>query len=123
MACWAYALIVLGHAATLFFSMFLGISMADAFGSGGASAIPTMLAFIALGLFVLPAIVLLPAVPQRRARWTAAIVFGSIISVAIITSILGLLSFPPQFYSARYGELGVLLLLLWLRIDDVRSKL
>lgn len=119
----AYALIVLGHAYIALFPIFFGNQMAKAFHAGSVSAIQTLVPWLALAFFALPVFVLLPVIPQTIARRTAAILFGGAIVVAIISTTYVLLSNPQRFYGPPYGQLGVLLLLLWLRIDDIRGKI
>lgn len=120
----AYALIVLCHAVIVLFPMFWAVHMAGAIGVRSVAPVQThIFPWLALAFFALPVFALLPVMSQPRARRIAAILFGGALSVAIISSILMLLTSPREFRGPPYGQLTILLVLLWLRIDNIRPKL
>jgi hypothetical protein len=121
----AYSLVVVGSAAMAVFPMFFNISMANAFGPHNVSPVAYLLPLATLTFFAIPAVALFPFVQLSKAKWIGMIFFGIALALTAISAIYALLmksrgSFSP---SAAYGQLGLLFLLLWLRVYDVRSAL
>ncbi len=99
--------------------------MVNAFGPGRASAFPYISTLGLFVFFVFPAILLFPFVRHRIAG-QVAIVFYSIGIVATVVSAILSPSFSLKEYSAvgvTYGNLVLLMVLLWLRVHDMRPKL
>ncbi len=118
-----YALIVVGSAGMAAFPMFFNISMANAFGARHVSPVAYFFPLVVLAFFAIPAVALFPFVPLSKARWIGIIFFGVALSLTIVAVIYGLFwqsrgSFHPP---PAFGQLGLLFLLLWLRVYDIRS--
>jgi len=121
----AYALIVIGSAAMATFPMFFGIGMANAFGPRNVSPIGYVFPLLTLAFFALPILALFPFVSRATARRVAAMLFGGAVLIAIGFTLYSLFTRPKGYFGSgpAYGQLGLLFLLLWLRVYDIRSKL
>ena len=120
----AYALIVIGSAAMATFPMFFGISMANAFGPRNVSSMLTSF-LCSRSPFRASSLGLFPFVSRATARRVAAVLFGGAVLIAIGFTLYSLFTRPRAYFGSgpAYGQLGLLFLLLWLRVYDIRSKL
>jgi len=99
--------------------------MANAFGPRNVSPIGYVFPLLTLAFFALPILALFPFVSRATARRVAAMLFGGAVLIAIGFTLYSLFTRPKGYFGSgpAYGQLGLLFLLLWLRVYDIRCKL